>query len=217
MKKILTIVALMLPMAVMAQNDNATVTGDKQEPRSSVFREDPRKREEYYLAGAVPEVDGKVVFSIQRDVKGLSQAEVYKCFQKFLKHELADPRVQDGTKVLRQNESSGYVLAHFREQMIFTKSALSTDFTIVDYDLEAQCTDGQVTVKLTNIKYTYEMDREDGDGMFTPAEEWITDQHALNKKGNKLRKYRAKFRIGTVDRKDEIFNDLMKAMGRSSA
>lgn len=213
MKNIIALAIALLPVAGMAQNNNtSTVSGDKDEQRGSfVFKEDPRKKEEYYLAGAVPEVDGKVVFSIQHDVKGLSQAEVYKCFQKFLKHTMVDPRQLEGTKIVRQNDGSAYVLAHFKEQMIFTKSALSTDFTIVDYDLEAKCTDGQIEMKLFNIKFTYEMEREDGDGMLVPAEDWITDQHALNKKGTKLRKYRAKFRIGTVNRKDEIFSDLLKA------
>ena len=49
--------------------------------------------------------------------------------------------------------------------------------------------------------------------METNAEEWITDEWALNKKGNKLSKYSGKFRCKTIDRKDNIFGRVCKALG----
>ena len=55
--------------------------------------------------------------------------------------------------------------------------------------------------------------RTDTKGMETKAEEWITDEWALNKKGNKLSKYSGKFRCKTIDRKDNIFGRVCKALG----
>ena len=44
------------------------------------------------------------------------------------------------------------------------------------------------------------------------AEEWITDENALNKKKDNLSKYSGKFRRKTIDRKDNIFETLLEAL-----
>ena len=50
------------------------------------------------------------------------------------------------------------------------------------------------------------------DGMEVNAEEWITDENALNKAKTKLLKYSGKFRRKTIDRKDEIFENITNAL-----
>ena len=56
------------------------------------------------------------------------------------------------------------------------------------------------------------MDRGVNDGMEMRAEEWITDENALNKKKDNLSKYSGKFRRKTIDRKDNIFETLLEAL-----
>ena len=73
--------------------------------------------------------------------------------------------------------------------------------------------DGHLHLTMERMGYLYEMDRTDTKGMETKAEEWITDEWALNKKGNKLSKYSGKFRCKTIDRKDNIFGRVCKALG----
>ena len=56
------------------------------------------------------------------------------------------------------------------------------------------------------------MDRTDTEGMNVTAEEWITDEEALNKKKTGLNRMSAKFRIKTIDRKDNIFDTISNAL-----
>ena len=45
------------------------------------------------------------------------------------------------------------------------------------------------------------------------AEQWITDDAALTKNGTKLQRVSGKFRVFTIDRKNEVFRGLAKAAG----
>jgi colicin import membrane protein len=44
------------------------------------------------------------------------------------------------------------------------------------------------------------------------AEEWITDEYAVNKKNTKLYPVSAKFRRKTIDRKDQIFETIRNVL-----
>ena len=62
------------------------------------------------------------------------------------------------------------------------------------------------------INYAYELDRDDTSAMQTNAEEWITDKYAVNKARTKLLRHTGKFRQKTIDRKDEIFQNIKNAL-----
>ena len=64
---------------------------------------------------------------------------------------------------------------------------------------------------MTDIKYRYEEGREGGGKVF-PAEDWITDKEAYNKKGTKFLKSTGKFRIKTIDLKDILFSKAKDAL-----
>jgi colicin import membrane protein len=68
------------------------------------------------------------------------------------------------------------------------------------------CKDGVAEVEMKHINYEYEKDRPTG--FKAPAEELITDKYCLNKKGNKLNRITGKFRRKTVDRFEEIIEQL---------
>ncbi|MBQ1645356.1 MAG: hypothetical protein II052_00510, partial [Prevotella sp.] len=74
--------------------------------------------------------------------------------------------------------------------------------------------DGHANVTLSRISYQYEQDRPDSQGVETVAEEWITDESALNKKKTKLARYTGKFRRKTIDRKDNIFETIIAALNK---
>ena len=94
-------------------------------------------------------------------------------------------------------------MADFLEWLVFTDRALALDRTRLRYYLIVDCKDGQATARMTRISYLYEEERNPQH--FT-AEEWITDEEALNKKKTKLYRNNGKFRRKTIDRKDFIFN-----------
>ena len=102
--------------------------------------------------------------------------------------------------------------AKFREWLVFKSSALSLDRTVFNYTIIANCSDGQLNLTMSRMNYAYEMDRDDSSGLQTSAEEWITDEYALNKARTKLQRYSGKFRVKTIDRKDEIFQIFRNAL-----
>ena len=61
-------------------------------------------------------------------------------------------------------------------------------------------------VTIFRINYWYEEQRNGGSRF--KAEEWITDENALNKKRTKLAKISGKFRVKTVDRVQDIFDHI---------
>ena len=62
-------------------------------------------------------------------------------------------------------------------------------------------------MKLNNISYTYNL-TETPDKIV--AEDWITDKEAISKKGT-LYRNAAKFRIKTVDLKNELVKEITEA------
>ncbi len=97
---------------------------------------------------------------------------------------------------------------------IFTKKFLSLDRTRFRYQIAVTTGQEKVNIVVTQISYLYgEEWRENkptGEGgTIYRAEEWITDEHALNKKGTRVLSGSGKFRRGTIDRVEAIFTDAM--------
>ena len=63
---------------------------------------------------------------------------------------------------------------------------------------------------LSRINYSYEENRPSG--FKANAKELISDKASLNKTGTKLQRMNAKFRIKTVDRVHEIFNQIKQEL-----
>jgi colicin import membrane protein len=115
------------------------------------------------------------------------------------------------SKIALVDKTDHVIAARFREWLVFKSTALSLDRTVFNYTIIANCSDGHLNLTLSRINYAYELDR-DNDGMEVNAEEWITDENALNKAKTKLLKYSGKFRRKTIDRKDEIFENITNAL-----
>ena len=68
-----------------------------------------------------------------------------------------------------------------------------------------------MNLAITQISYYYNENQEGKDGITYRGEEWITDKEAIKKDGTKLYPHSAKFRIKTIDRVEQIFEDCMDA------
>jgi colicin import membrane protein len=88
--------------------------------------------------------------------------------------------------------------------IVFKSTAFVADESKISYNFQVAVKDGTFTMKMTDIKYRYEEGREGG-GQIFPAEDWITDKEAYNRKGTKFLKSTGKFRIKTIDLKDNLF------------
>ena len=193
MKKLLLILLICLPLAGMAKDNKK----DNSNPK--------------YLAGAVTLTEGKVTFSKEIKVPGLSKTEIYNQLLDWAKNRF---KPSDGLNsfVAYTDESKGEIAATAEEYIVFSSSALSLDRTRIYYQFLIYAGDGSCKIEMTRIRYWYDEARDGGE-KYT-AEEWITDDMALNKKQTKLAPICGKFRRETIDLKDQLFEQAASALGQ---
>lgn len=220
MKKILIALLAWLPLLSQAQNtweapeqDSTVTTATVQKKKTALFESKKKKAEDpKYLAGAVPEVNGRVVFTLDRDVPGMSAGQIYGRVYEAIKQITKEPNQFPTSKIAVVNKGEHTLAARIKEWLVFQNTFLSYDRSIFNYTLIAQATDGHVKVTMERMSYQYETDRPDTPGMVINAENWISDKEALSKKKNKLLKASAKFRRKTIDRKDNVFGKICQAL-----
>ena len=159
----------------------------------------------YLSADAVPVENGRVIFTKEIEIP-MNVADIYSAAQEWLNNQYAPVKDMPNHKVLSTDRESYELNAGGEEWMVFANKFLSLDRTRVYYKINLACYDKKIVARIFNINYWYEEEREGGTKY--NAEEWITNEWALNKKGTKLSKRSGKFRSKTIDRTEEIFDDL---------
>lgn len=217
MKQIIVALFACLPLMGMAQNTwevpQEKIEEAKPKQQKKALFETKKKEDAKYLAGAVPEVDGRVVFTLDKKVPGMSADEIYKKVYDVIHAMTQEENQFPQSKIAVINKSEHTIAARMREWLVFQNTFLSLDRTIFNYTLIAKAADGRLVLTMERLSYQYEKDRTDVRGGFdTKAEDWITDKEALNKKQTKLLKYSGKFRRKTIDRKDNIFDRVCRAL-----
>ncbi|MBR6086613.1 MAG: DUF4468 domain-containing protein [Prevotella sp.] len=159
-----------------------------------------------YLAGACPLVDGKVTWQQTIEAPGLASKDIYDRLVKFFMDFCEGKNQTDMSNVSVVEETKHQIGVRIQEWLVFENKPLSLDRTKFNYQIIADCSDGSVSVTLRNISYIYEEERGGG---AIKGEDMLTDENALNKKGDgfNLGGYR-KFRMKTIDRKDEIMKQI---------
>jgi hypothetical protein len=160
-----------------------------------------------YLSGAVPEVEGKVVFSRSFDLSGIQQLEVYK---RALAWAEANYDKKGDRQLVYANEKDFVISCRGYDEIIFHSSAFSLDKTDIIYQLNIYCKDDSCRAEIKSIYYKYPSAVQ-GEFDIYKAETWITDKEAIHKK-KKLYRINGKFRIKTIDLVDSIYNQLEKAL-----
>ena len=162
-----------------------------------------------YLAGAVPVENGKVVFAKEINAPSFSKDEVY---DKML--DWADGFFsEDGNRVVYSDKAKGDIAAVGQTNLVFQSTALSLDRTEMNYRVTMECENQKCIVKVAGIRYEYNVSYQREPEKYT-AEEWITDDMALNKKKTKLAPICGKFRRETIDLKDQLFQSATDALGQ---
>lgn len=171
-----------------------------------VLKEDPK-----YLAGAIQlNADGKVEFVLDTQANGKSADEIYNIvFQYMSKLIKNEQNINSRIPLVNRNNKNEQIIACIMDEwFVFNQSFISLDRTETKYQLVATISDNHLHLSMTRIVFNYEEGRSTG--FKEPAEKVITDKYALTKKKNDLAKIYGKFRRGTIDRKNQIFNDLTK-------
>lgn len=174
---------------VMAQNDD-----DK---------DDKGKDDSRYLVGAVPLEDGKVVFTQTFAVAGVSQQDIYRRMMDFLTTRMA--KNKNASRVVYKDEAKGLIAASGEEYIVFQSTALSLDRAMTNYQITVAASAGQCVMNIEKLRYNYQKEKVN-------AEEWISDDIALNKDKTKLVRGLAKFRRKTVDFADKWFEQAAAAL-----
>ena len=191
-KALFTIISLLVTLASFARGVN---------------EQDPN-----YGKGAVPQDEnGDVYFSQTVQIPdGMSADQCYEVLMNWAKGRFALPYAQAG-RILNEDASTHRFIFHVDQMIVFKSTAFVADESKISYNFAVSVKDDQFTMKITDIKYRYEEGREGGGKIF-PAEDWITDKEAYNRKGTKFLKSTGKFRIKTIDLKDILFQKATDAV-----
>jgi len=209
MKQIILATLLLATAGMQAQDNRWSKPQEATaQQRQALFGSKEKVDDSKYLAGAVPEENGKVVFRRTIKAPGKTAAQVYELLLPKLQ-QMAREEGQVKSEVAIVSPTTHEIGATFEEWMVFKKSALVLDRTRFYYTLHAKCSDGAADVTINRLRYLYEEERAP---QKMTAEEWISDREALNKKQTKLVKLSAKFRRKTVDRMEEVFNEITDAL-----
>lgn len=165
------------------------------------LKEDPK-----YLEGAITfDEQGKIVFDTEIEAPGKSAAQLYDLVFDYMSG-LTQDKESKASQMALVNKDEDIIVNTMDEWLVFSNSFISLDRTECKYNLIAKITDGKVSLSINHINYIYEEGRQTGFKL--PAEEVIIDKVALTKKKNDLARIFGKFRKKTIDRKDQIFNEI---------
>lgn len=171
-----------------------------------------QSEDEKYLAGAVPVNEaGFVEFKKTYTVRNKSKGEIYHSLKEYTQREIVEGESHlEQARITEADSANGVIAASMEEYLYFKRKAWTMDRVRFYYQLVFEVTDSTYTVTMRNLHYLY-------DDVPSPqdyrAENWITDEEALNKAGTKLNRVAGKFRRFTIDRKDEIFLGAARAAG----
>lgn len=159
-----------------------------------------------YLEGAITfDEQGKIVFDTEIEAPGKSAAQLYDLVFDYMSG-LTQDKESKASRMALVNKDEHIIVNTMDEWLVFSNSFIALDRTECKYNLIAKITDGKVSLSINHINYIYEEGRQTGFKL--PAEEVIIDKVALTKKKNDLARIFGKFRKKTIDRKDQIFNEI---------
>lgn len=196
MRQLIIALMIALPVAVAAQENE----WEKQEQKAQTANPDAK-----YLAGAVPEVDGHVMFSTTVQVPGKTAEQIYERALQLMTELTKTSNQLEQSRIAYTNAETHQIVGSYQEWLVFKNKPLNLDRTRMLYQLVADCRDGEMDLKMMRIVYLYDEERNP---TTYKAEEWINDKYGLNKKQTKLARVSGKFRRKTIDRKDYLFKNL---------
>ncbi len=213
-KKFLAILMILSPLVSMAQNNWVIPEAKKPAKTEKTVKtknvSNKNERDLPYLAGAVPEKDGEVVFSREIDTNGMTAEQAFDAVYNKLEQLTTGEKQTERSKIAIFNKEQHSIVATFYEWLVFSDKLLVLDRALFNYMLVADCSNGKVNITISRLAYEY---GTDGDKERFDAEGLITDRLMIAKDGKKLKKVNRKFRVGTVDRMNEVLDSIQSVFG----
>ena len=189
---------------------NKDITNSKRTKDSSTTTKLNWKHDPKYLTGAVPlNAEGKVVFTLDIDVPDKNAQQIYDRVYAYLNN-MSQEGEQQGSRIVLVNQNEKAIVAKYTEWLTFSESFIALDRTLFSYTIISRCSDNHLQLTLERISYNYEKGHQ-GE-LKSKAENYITDQYALNKNRTSMINGPAKFRRKTIDRKNQIFENITRAL-----
>lgn len=191
-------------MTAMAQWEKPTDSQQPQQTTAPVPQDVKEYKYANYLGDVVPVVDGQVVW--ERTFTNDANVEAnYEAMLAYLNELTHEENQTEQSMVALVNKAEHSIACRMEEWLTFSSSLISLDRTKMNYTLAVFCADGSVRVKAFRIHYIYPQQHHK-DELYL-AEEWITDEYAVNKKHTRLLPHSGKFRRKTVDRMEELMKN----------
>jgi len=160
-----------------------------------------------YLAGAVPEVDGKVQFTrVINTGNKYTEAKLFDAVNKWANDNYGKKdKGELNNKVLLSDPKAKSIACAGQNNLVFRKNTFVLDQTTLSYQLILEIENNECTATMRYLKYTYPDFKSP-----EAAEDLISDKVVLSGDGDKLNRYYDKFRTYTVDTINNIFDSLEK-------
>lgn len=158
----------------------------------------------------IPVINGKVTFEETIPAEGYTAKEVKDIIDTWIKERFVKPVVISAKQFTANNPKA--TILKGEEYIVFKNKPLVLERARIYYYLTLTANEGSCTFNMSRITYWYD-DEDDKGGIKMIAEEWITDENAINKKGN-LKKFEGKFRNKTIELKNILVNDLTYRLNR---
>jgi len=167
-----------------------------------------------YLAGAVPEVNGRIVFSKEIPTKK-SESECFSILKEWLAERFkpqASTDIQKATNahlVSAMEKKISRIKCEGDEYLVFINTLLALEQARIHYVFDVICKEGLIELKMSDIRYDYNEKSKDSSYNTISAENQIVDKFALNKKKTRLvREIGTDYRVHTINLKDELFDEI---------
>ena len=95
------------------------------------------QEDQKYLAGAIPEEGGKVVFTKEINMPSLSKGQIYDIMYQWAEKFFSE----EGRRLVYSDKDKGDIAAVGEEYLVFQSTALSLDRTLMDYRVTIECED----------------------------------------------------------------------------
>ncbi len=195
MRRLLPIIALMLICTTAS---------------AQLFKKKDRTVEPKFQTGTVNVTNGKVTFEETIKADGLTSADIEKRINDWITSRFVEPTIISVKRF--ESEQPATTVIRGEEYIVFKNKFLVLSRARIYYYLTLTAGDGFCKFNMSRITYWYDDEDENG-GLKMKAEEWITDEHAFNKKGG-LKKFEGKFRRKTIELKDQLIEELKQELNR---
>ena len=158
--------------------------------------------ESRYLQGAVPEVNGRIVFSKTIiPQKKMLDGGLFTVMSMWANENYGDINKSENNKVILSDFDKKEIACYGEDEMYFNKSKLLTDMTYIMYHLTVEINNGECIISIKNIKFTDGYDKQ----KTFPAKDMISDKAALQKNGKGLKRNKEKYRVYTINFVNNLF------------